>query len=160
MRIILIIIIILTHDCVQCEFNIGDCFRFKFWNAKASGAELLSVVISRAVTIRDMKPKSRHSDPRSCVAVCDKGESRHTPWLPSNHVTPACESWASLHTDFPSRNIACVLLAQTKDARLCVSSQIMRTRIHTLIERLASARHDNKENCIPTRMHVSSKKTS
>ncbi len=30
---------------------------------------LVFIGFSRAVTIRDMKPKSRHSDPRSCVAV-------------------------------------------------------------------------------------------
>ncbi len=39
----------------------------------------------------------------------------------------------------------CVLFAQTKNAKIvCViECQIARTRIHTLLKRLASARHDN-----------------
>ncbi len=88
-----------------------------------------------------MKLKSRHSDPRSCVIR----ENRDTPrdYL-SNHVTPACKSWASCTQIFPSRTSRACSLPKQKTQRLCVSSQITRTRIHTLIERLASARHDNK----------------
>ncbi len=95
----------------------------------------------RAVTIRDMKPKSRHSDPRSCVIR----ENRDTPrdYL-SNHVTPACKSWASCTQISPSRTSRACSLPKQKTQRLCVSSQITRTRIHTLIERISSARHDNK----------------
>ncbi len=37
----------------------------KFWHAFCVNYGMAY----RAVTIRDMKPKSRHSDPRSCVAV-------------------------------------------------------------------------------------------
>ncbi len=52
----------------------------------------------------------------------------------------------TMHAVCPRKDIACVLLAQTKDATImCViGCQITRTRIHTLLERLASARHDNK----------------
>ncbi len=52
----------------------------------------------------------------------------------------------TMHADCPLKDIVCVLLAQTKDATIvCViGCQITRTRIHTLLERLASARHDNK----------------
>ncbi len=49
-----------------------------------------------------------------------------------------------VHADCPLKDIACVLFAQTTDATIvCViGCQITRTRIHTLLERLASARHD------------------
>ncbi len=42
----------------------------------------------------------------------------------------------------------CVLLAQTKDAKImCViRCQITRTRMHTSLKRLASARHSNSRN--------------
>ncbi len=56
-----------------------------------------------------------------------------------------------------------MLLAQSKDATIvCViGCQITRTRIHTLLECLASARHlIIKENCIPTRMHASNRPVS
>ncbi len=70
-------------------------------------------------------------------------ENRDTPrdYL-SNHVMPACKSWASCTQIFPSRTSRACSLPKQKTQRLCVSSQI--TRIHTLLERLASARHDNK----------------
>ncbi len=50
----------------------------------------------------------------------------------------------TVHADCPLKDTACVLFAQTKDATIvCViGCQITRTRIHTLLERLASARHD------------------
>ncbi len=66
-----------------------------------------------------------------------------------------------MHADCPLKDIACVLFAQTKDATIvCViGCQITRTRIHTLLERLASARHDNKGKLYPTRMHVFFKQT-
>ncbi len=43
-----------------------------------------------------------------------------------------------------------MLFAQTKDAKIvCVIwCQITRTRIHTLLKRLASARHDNREKTV------------
>ncbi len=51
---------------------------------------------------------------------------------------------------FPSRTNPCVLFAHTKDAKIvCVIvCQITRTRIHTLLKRLASARHDNREKTV------------
>ncbi len=53
-------------------------------------------------------------------------------------------------SDFPLKDIACVLFAQTKDAKIvCVLvCQITRTRIHTLLKRLASARHDIREKTV------------
>ncbi len=56
----------------------------------------------------------------------------------------------TMHADFPLKDIACVLLAQTKDATIvCViGCQITRTRIHTLFKCLASARHDNKRKTV------------
>ncbi len=56
----------------------------------------------------------------------------------------------TVHADFPLKDIACVLLAQTKDAKIvCViGCQITRTRIHTLLKHLASARHDNREKTV------------
>ncbi len=67
----------------------------------------------------------------------------------------------TMHAVCPRKDIACVLLAQTKTQQSCfIGCQITRTRIHTLLERLASARHDNKENCIPTRMHASNRPIS
>ncbi len=55
-----------------------------------------------------------------------------------------------MHADFPLKDIACVLLAKTKDANIvCViGCQITRTRIHKLLKRLASARHDNREKTV------------
>ncbi len=55
-----------------------------------------------------------------------------------------------MHADFPPKDIACVLFAQTKDAKIvCViGCQITRTRIHTLLKRLASARYDNREKTV------------
>ncbi len=57
---------------------------------------------------------------------------------------------AQVHADFPLKDIACVLFAHTKDAKIvCVIvCQITRTRIHTLLKRLASARHDNREKTV------------
>ncbi len=54
------------------------------------------------------------------------------------------------NSDFPLKDIACVLFAQTKDAKIvCVIvCQITRTRFHTLLKRLASARHDNREKTV------------
>ncbi len=50
----------------------------------------------------------------------------------------------------PSRTIACVFLAQTKNAKIvCVIEyQIARTRIHTLLKCLASARYDNRQKIV------------
>ncbi len=55
-----------------------------------------------------------------------------------------------MYADCPLKDIACVLLAQSKDATVvCVNGcQITRTRIHTLPKRLASARHDNKRKTV------------
>ncbi len=59
-------------------------------------------------------------------------------------------SFFTVHADFSLKDIACVLLAQTKDAKIvCViGCQITRTRIHTLLKRLASPRHDNREKTV------------
>ncbi len=53
-----------------------------------------------------------------------------------------------MHLDFPLKDIACMLLAQTKDVKIvCViGCQITRTRIHTLLKR--HARHDNREKTV------------
>ncbi len=55
-----------------------------------------------------------------------------------------------MHADFPLKDIMCVLFAQTKDAKIvCVTGcQITRTRIHTLLKRLASVRHDKREKTV------------
>ncbi len=55
-----------------------------------------------------------------------------------------------MHADFPLKDIACVLLAQTKDAKtVCViGCQITRTRIHTLLKHLASARDDREKTVL------------
>ncbi len=49
----------------------------------------------------------------------------------------------TMHADRSLENIACVLLAQTKDAKImCViRCQKTRTQMHTFPKRLASARH-------------------
>ncbi len=55
------------------------------------------------------------------------------------------QSWASCTQIFPLKDIACVLLAQTKDAKIvCVIGNNEDTDPHTSW-RLASARHDIKE---------------
>ncbi len=55
-----------------------------------------------------------------------------------------------MHANRPLKDIACVLYAQTKDATVvCViGCQIMRTRIHTLPKRLASARHSREKTVL------------
>ncbi len=56
----------------------------------------------------------------------------------------------TVHADFLLKDIACVLFVQTKDEKIvCViGCQITRTRIHTLLKCLASARHDNREKTV------------
>ncbi len=56
----------------------------------------------------------------------------------------------TVHANFPLKDIACVLLAQTKDTKIvCViGCQITRTWIHTLLKRLASSRHNNREKTV------------
>ncbi len=53
----------------------------------------------------------------------------------------------TVHADFPSRTSrACSLPKQKcKDCVCVIGCQITRTRIHTLLKCLASARHDNRE---------------
>ncbi len=57
----------------------------------------------------------------------------------------------TVHSDFPLKDIACVLLAQTKDAKIVrvIGCQVTRTWIHTLLKHLANARHDNKRKTVP-----------
>ncbi len=58
-----------------------------------------------------------------------------------------------MHSDCSLENIACVLLAQTKDAKIvCViRCQItFMTRMHTSLKRLASARHSNSKKIVFT----------
>ncbi len=56
----------------------------------------------------------------------------------------------TVHADCPFKDIACMPLAQTKDATIvCViGCQITRTRIHTLPKRLASARYDKTRKTV------------
>ncbi len=66
----------------------------------------------------------------------------------------------TVHAYCPLEDIACVLLTQTKDAKIvCViRCQITRTRMHTSLKRHASARHNNSRKIVLTsRMHASNK---
>ncbi len=78
--------------------------------------------------------ESREAD--GCPSFLEKRDRRERSFLTREQLT--------VHADCPLKDIACVLFAQTKDATIvCViGCQITRTRIHTLLERLASARHD------------------
>ncbi len=80
-------------------------------------------------------PESREAD--GCPSFLEKRDRRERSFFIEKRLT--------VHADFPLKDIACVLFAQTKDAKIvCViGCQITRTRIHTLLKRLASARHDN-----------------
>ncbi len=76
--------------------------------------------------------------------------SRRLPLFPRKEGQTRAELFhrkrLTVHLDFPLKDIACVLLAQTKDAK--IGCQITRTRIHTLLKHLASARHDNREKTV------------
>ncbi len=68
----------------------------------------------------------------------------------------------SVHADCPLENIACVLLAQTKDAKIvCViRCQITRTWTHTSLKRLASARHSNsRKSFLPVECMLQTKQS-
>ncbi len=81
--------------------------------------------------------------------VPNRGKQMAAP-LSSKRGTDENGAFSKKKADFPLKDIACVLLAQTKDAKIvCViGCQIMRTRIHTLLKRLASVRHDNREKTV------------
>ncbi len=80
--------------------------------------------------------------------------SRRLPLFPRKEGQTRAELFdrkqLTVHADFPLEDIACPLLAQTKDATIvCViGCQIARTRIHTLLKCLASACHDNREKIV------------
>ncbi len=85
-------------------------------------------------------PESREAD--GCPSFLEKRDRRERSFFMEKRLT--------VHADFPLKDNACVLFAQTKDAKIvCVIvCQITRTRIHTLLKRLASARHDNREKTV------------
>ncbi len=84
-------------------------------------------------------PESREAD--GCPSFLEKRDRRERSFFIEKRVR--------VHVDFPLKDIACVLFAQKKDAKIvCViGCQITRTRIHTL-KRLASTRHDNREKTV------------
>ncbi len=68
----------------------------------------------------------------------------------------------TLHADCLLEDIACVLLAQTKDEKIvCViRCQITRTWIHTSLKGLASARHNNgRKSCLPIECTLQTKQS-
>ncbi len=77
-------------------------------------------------------PESREAD--GCPSFLEKRDRREQRFF--------IEKSSQCMQIFPLKDIACVLLAQTKDAKIvCViGCQITRTWIHTLLKRLASAR--------------------
>ncbi len=85
-------------------------------------------------------PESREAG--GCPSFLEKRDRRERSFFIEKRLT--------VHTDFPLKDITCMLFVQTKDAKIvCViGCQIMRTRIHTLLKRLASARHDNREKTV------------
>ncbi len=87
-----------------------------------------------------MGPESREAD--GCPSFLEKRDRREWSFFIEQRLT--------VKADFPLKDIACVLFAQIKDAKIvCViRCQITRTQIHTLLKRLASARHDNREKTV------------
>ncbi len=85
-------------------------------------------------------PESREAD--GCPSFLEKRDRQERSFFIEKKLT--------VHADFPLKDIAFVLLAQTKDAKIvCViGCQITRTRIDTLLKCLASARHDNREKTV------------
>ncbi len=68
----------------------------------------------------------------------------------------------TVHAYCPLEDITCVLLAQTKDAKIvCViRCQITRTRMHTSLKRLASARHSNsRKSFLPVECTLQTKQS-
>ncbi len=68
----------------------------------------------------------------------------------------------TVHADCPLEDIACVLLAQTKDAKIvCViRCQITRTWMHTSLKRLASAHHSNsRKSFLPVECTLQTKQS-
>ncbi len=89
----------------------------------------------------------------SAVVGPESRGSRRLPLFPRKEGQTRAELFhrkSSQCTQISLKDIACMLLAQTKDAKIvCViGCQITRTRIHTLLKRLASARHDNREKTV------------
>ncbi len=84
-------------------------------------------------------PESREAD--GCPSFLEKRDRRERSYF--------IEKSSQCTQIFPSRTSRACSLPKQKTQRLCVSSGvIMRTRIHTLLKRLASARHDNREKTV------------
>ncbi len=99
-----------------------------------SNCEPHYLIILRALAV--VGPESREAE--GCPSFLEKRDRLERSFFHRKKLT--------VHADFPLEDIACMLLAQTKDAMIvCViGCQITRTQIHTLLKLLASARHDNR----------------
>ncbi len=107
--------------------------------------------LSNSSAISNCEPHEFHSPPYLGGGGSRIVGSRRLPLFPQKEGQTRAglfhRNKLTVHADFPSRtSCACSLPKQRRKDCVCViGCQITRTRIHTLLKCLASARHDNRE---------------